>query len=271
MHLLWECLALALATGVLRGVPLVLPEATWAVAFPYVASVPILLLYAHPRYARSGRVGLIWALAASYTEIMFACLPLMGFGVLVGLIFPIFFIVSRSSLSVDGHLPSFLRFLVGEKPGTEQLYWLGAMLVAIIALKNLASVWVYRVQTRAASDGVIRLSRRLARGYLAAPLEFHLGRKNSQYMRGLRDLPGAIYFQGALSYCSLVAEIGSVAILTLALAVFEPTGVLLALGFLGVFVFLNYRVMGGLFQHWGGRTAALLRRTYELVGQIFRA
>lgn len=188
----------------------------------------------------------------------------------LALLFPIFFIVSRSTSAVDiGELPNFLRWILGDSPGPERLYILGIVFVLVILMKNLAAVCVYRLQINVSKEGVLKLSNRLARGYLAAPLAFHLGRKNAQYVRGLRDLPTALYYRGALGYCNLIAEAGGVLVLTLALLMFEPIGMLCALVFLAIMVCLNYRVMGRFFQTWGKREAELVRSLYSLTGQIF--
>jgi ATP-binding cassette subfamily C protein len=162
-----------------------------------------------------------------------------------------------------------MSHVTGEHPGTGHLYALGVALVVFIVLKNMATIQVYRAQARAAADGVARLSARLARGYMAAPFEYHLERKNVQYHRGLWELPGALYFRSALSCCNLIAEIGGVAVITVALAVLEPLGVLSALAFLGVLLLINHRVGGRYFQAWGTRTAQLARRVHGLANQIF--
>ena len=190
--------------------------------------------------------------------------------VTLALIFPIFILVARSgSDSIVDQLPGPLRSVLGADPGKMELIWLGATFIAVLLIKNLATVWVHHTQLRAASDGITRLTRRLAFGYLAAPLAYHLGRKNAQYTRGFRDLPTAVYYNGALNYCNLLAEAGGVAVITLVLLLFEPIGVLCALIFLGTLIYLNHRIMEGVFQRWSRRSAELMRQTYGFVGQIF--
>lgn len=209
------------------------------------------------------RSKLVWVVSLSIVVSMLDVLSL-------ALIFPIFLLVARSGMgSVSDRLPGPLRSILGENPGSVQLIWLGAAFVGVILVKNLATVWMQHTQFRAASAGLIRLTRRLAFGYLAAPTSFHLGRKNAKYIRGLRDLPALFYYQGALSYCNLIAEIGGVAVITLVLWLLEPLGVLLALIFLGSLIYLNHRIMGDVFQRWGRRSAELVRQTYGYVGQVF--
>lgn len=210
-----------------------------------------------------GRAKLLGVLVSSVAVAMLDVISLL-------LIFPILLIVSGPVAGFDpSRLPGPLGELLGAAPGKQELYWLGAGLVGMIVIKNLASVLVFRMQLRAARTGVIRLSRRLLRGYLAAPLEFHLGRTNAQYLRGIGYLPNTLYMQGALACCNLIAEAGGFLVVTLVLILLQPVGVLLALLLLGTLVYLNYRVMGGYHHRWSKRSEELARIAHGSVGQIF--
>lgn len=184
----------------------------------------------------------------------------------MAIIFPIFFLISHDK---SEPAPAPINWVVGERPGTEQLYMLGLALVMFVVLKNIAAIMVYFAQNRAACAGISRLSARLVDGYMAAPLEFHLQRKNAQYIRGMRDLPIALYFRGALSCCNLIAEIAGVIVIALALAALEPIGVLSALSFLGILLLINHRLGSRHLHAWGLRSAQLMRRSHGLAVQIF--
>lgn len=184
------------------------------------------------------------------------------------LILPILILIAGSG-DTGVALPERLRPLLEPLTDPDSLAPLAAALIGVIVLKNLAMVAAYAWQIRVARRGASALANRLIAGYLAAPMEYHLQRRNAQYLRGLRDLPEMIWFRGALGLCNLVAEAAGIAALTLALALIEPVGVGLALLFLAALVALNHRIMGGHFHRWGKRYAALTKRLYQLGGQIF--
>jgi ABC-type multidrug transport system fused ATPase/permease subunit len=168
-----------------------------------------------------------------------------------------------------GGLPDAVRPLLGPLAAPDNLPWLAGALVGVILVKNLAMVAAFVWQVRLARRGAAALAARLTVAYLAAPMDYHLPRRNAQYVRGLRDLPEAIWFRGVLGLCNLVAEAAGVAALAVALAVIEPLGVGLAVLFLSALVAFNHRLMGRFFQRWGRAHAGAVRRLYELGGQVF--
>ncbi|MEL6218500.1 MAG: ABC transporter ATP-binding protein [Pseudomonadota bacterium] len=188
--------------------------------------------------------------------------------VVLALVLPILLLIAGGAGQIDA-LPEGLQALIDPVVESASLALLSGILVAVIVLKNVALTAIFAWQTRVAARGASALTTELIASYLAAPLEYHLKRRNAQYLRGLRDVPEVIWFRGGLSLCNLVAEAAGIAALALALAVVEPLGVGLAVLFLGALVGLNHRIMGGYFQRWGNRYGELIRRLYQLGGQVF--
>ena len=184
------------------------------------------------------------------------------------LIFPILLVVVRPS---DATIPSPFDSVLGATPDSSTLYTLGGVLFAVVIIKNIAMLFAMRMQTQVAAKMAGRLSRRMLRGYLAAPLSFHFDRKVGNYLRGLRDLPVDICTQGALSYFNRVADIAGGLVMVLGLAVLEPFGIALATAILSLLVLLNRFVLGPRIRAWSTEIAEATRKLYGLVGQTFPA
>ena len=184
------------------------------------------------------------------------------------LIFPILLVVVRPS---DSTIPAPFDRVLGATPDVGTLYMLGGVLFAVVIFKNAAMLFAMRLQTQSAAQMVDKLSRRMLRGYLAAPMSFHFNRKVPNYLRTLRDLPMEICMQGTLSYINRIADIAGGLVMVIGLAVLEPVGIALATGILSILVILNRFVLGPRIRLWSSEVANLTRRLYGLIGQTFPA
>lgn len=184
----------------------------------------------------------------------------------VALIFPIFLIVISPT---EGILPAPFDRIFGDSPDAGTLYILAATLVGVVIVKNGAMALVMRAQTRFAAAGATRLANRLLRGFLRAPLEFHIRRSTSQYIASLRDIPVDIYFLGALSYCNRLAEIMGAALMVLALTLIEPLAIMSAAAVFAALVLLNQRVVSKSMKDWSRQTLILTRKLYGVIGEVF--
>lgn len=184
------------------------------------------------------------------------------------LIFPILLVVVRPS---DSTIPAPFDRVLGATPDVGTLYMLGGVLFAVVIFKNAAMLFAMRLQTQSAAQMVDKLSRRMLRGYLAAPMSFHFNRKVPNYLRALRDLPMDICMQGTLSHINRIADIAGGLVMVIGLAVLEPVGIALATGILSILVILNRFVLGPRIRLWSSEVANLTRRLYGLIGQTFPA
>ncbi|MEM9766222.1 MAG: hypothetical protein AAF968_27735, partial [Pseudomonadota bacterium] len=186
----------------------------------------------------------------------------------LALVLPILLLIAGTRGQTDT-LPEGMRGLLEPIIENSSLALLAGLLIGVIVVKNLAMAATFAWQIQVASRGANALANALIVGYLNAPMEYHLPRRNAQYLRGLRDVPEMIWFRGSLALCNLVADAAGIAALTLALALIEPVGVGLALLFLSTLVALNHQIMGGYFHRWGTRYGHLTKRLYQLGAQVF--
>lgn len=186
----------------------------------------------------------------------------------VALIVPVMLLATQASPDA---LPGPLGRLADLLPAEGGLGPLTAALIGLVVVKNIAMASVMRLQTRVAAAGAAKLSQRLLRGYLAAPLEFHLTRESAQYTRGLRDLPVEICFTGGINHCNRIAEIAGIGAMVLALTLVEPVGVLSAAALLAGLIVLNQRLLGPELHRRNARSGVLLRGLYGLFSGVFRA
>lgn len=204
------------------------------------------------------RSRLIWLLLAS------AFVAILDVAT-VALIFPIFLVIIRPSGSP---LPAPFDTFLGPAPPTSVLYALGLTLLAVVVLKNLGMIWVMRVQTREFAEIARKVSTRLLRGYMAAPIAFHLPRTTAQYYRGLRDLPDEVCAAGGLSYVNRFADIAGLLGIAAALAVLEPVGVVLAMLVMGLLAYANNVYLGKRFRLMGEQRGKAMRSVYGQIGQF---
>lgn len=140
----------------------------------------------------------------------------------VGLVLPLVQI-ALSDVSDGGSGPaSALHRLSGiEDPGTLAAC-LAAAVVAVFVAKGVVAVMLLRGNIRTALDAEYRMADRLVRGYLAAPLRFHLERNSAEVQRNLTESLRRVY-QEALA--TAVPALGDRAILLaigLVLTAFAP-------------------------------------------------
>lgn len=184
----------------------------------------------------------------------------------IALIFPILALVVRPR---GEDLPPPFDAIFGLQPETSTLYVLGFLLIAVVLVKNILMATVMAVQARLGRQMTVGLSQRLLRGYLAAPLEFHLERNSAQITRCIRDVPVEVCFSGWLNQCTRTSEFASVGAIVLALIVIEPVGMIVAGLVLSLLVWANHRYLGPRMDRWGTEAAQLMRRTYALILDVF--
>lgn len=208
------------------------------------------------RFVGRGRVLLILALTAFVTVLDV---------VTIALIFPIFLIIVRPS---GTGIPAPFDSVLGAEPDQGLLYMMGAALVGVVLFKNVAMIFVLRLQTMTMAGFIARVSDRLLRGYLAAPVAFHLPRTTSQYYRGLRDVPVELAMRGGMSYFNRFGDLVALIGMTLALFVIEPLGVTLAMSVLGVLAMANQRYMGRKLRALAAVRAAVTKALYGRINQF---
>jgi ABC-type multidrug transport system fused ATPase/permease subunit len=142
----------------------------------------------------------------------------------VGLVLPLVQLATAEQGAVPGGAAGWVGDVTGVHDTGRLALGIAVTIVVVFVGKGLLALWLLRTNVNTALACETAMADRLVRGYLAAPLTFHLGRNSAELQRTLHESLRRVYQEGLATAVPAIGDrviLGAVGVVLVAVAPLE--------------------------------------------------